>query len=157
MGGRPCGERQPPWVSSSLQSLVRSPSCPHLEHPGQDWDAKIGRCSGRCGHCTGLRWVWAESVKTPVLPGLGAAPPPGGRALTTGCEASLGALAKALLRPPDPGLSALPVMEGWAASADARCDPEGAHPPGGPGRGPCGIPAGTGSLRVLEAANQIRG
>ena len=66
---------------AALGQLLAAETCavpilPTPRAPGQAWDAKIGRCSGRCGHCAGLRWVRAESVKTPVLPGLGAAPPP---------------------------------------------------------------------------------
>ncbi|XDA71725.1 hypothetical protein R6Z07M_002003 [Ovis aries] len=74
--GGPCSERTPPWVSSSLRSLVRSPSCPHPRFPGQDWDAKFCRCCGRCGHRAGLRRVREDGAEKPVLRGPPAASPP---------------------------------------------------------------------------------
>ena len=69
---------------------MRSPSCPHPRFPGQDWDAKFCRCSGRCGHRAGLRRVREDRAEKPVLRGPPGHPrrprpaPPGGHALTAG-------------------------------------------------------------------------
>ena len=93
---------------------MKSPSCPHPGFPGQAWDAKFGRCSGRCGQVprvphAGLRRVREEGAENPGAPrassSLAAPAPPGGGA-HHGARSLLGELAKALPRPPDPGLSA---------------------------------------------------